>query len=256
MNKVAWPEFIWQRRAMPVQTPRIERLYQPTVVLVHSPAVGPLTWRSVAAELSSVGRAALVVSLVGAFEDGPPYHARVAARVAKGVDSIATPIVLVGHSGTGPLLPCIAAAVPGPVEALIFADAGLPRPGRSWFDDAPSDLANHLRTLAHDGLLPRWPDWFGPDGIDGLLPDARLRKDFVAEAPRLPLAFFGEPAPSAAWPGPFGYLLLSDAYSEEANRSRAVGAPVVTRLSNHLAMLTRPRMVADALRELLADLHV
>jgi hypothetical protein len=240
---------------MPVQTPRGGRRYQSTVVLVHSPAVGPLTWRSVAAELSSVGRPALVPSLVGGFEDGPPYHARIAARVAGAVDSVATPIVLVGHSGAGPLLPCIAAAVPGPVEALIFADAGLPRPGRSWFDDAPPDLANHLRALAQDGRLPRWPEWFGPDGVDGLLPDARLRKDFAAEAPCLPLAFFGEPAPSATWQGAFGYLLLSEAYSEEADRSLAVGAPVVTRMTNHLAMLTRPRIVADALCELLADLH-
>jgi hypothetical protein len=188
-----------------------------------------------------VGCPAIVPRLLGGFEDGPPYHARIAARVAGAVDSVATPTVLVGHSGASPLLPCIAAAVPSPVEALIFADAGLTRPGRSWFDDAPPDLANHLRTLTQDGRLHAGPSGSGRTVSTDYYRTRGYERDFAAEAPCRPLAFFGEPAPSATWQGAFGYLLLSEASSEETDRSLAVGAPVVTRMTNHLAMLTRPR---------------
>ena len=40
------------------------------------------------------------------------------------------PVVLVAHSGAGPLLPAIRASIHNPIRAYVFVDAGLPRDGR------------------------------------------------------------------------------------------------------------------------------
>jgi hypothetical protein len=50
------------------------------------------------------------------------------------------PTILVGHSGAGPLLAAMGESL-GCVEGYVFVDAGLPHPGRSWFDSAPPELA-------------------------------------------------------------------------------------------------------------------
>ncbi len=52
-----------------------------------------------------------------------------------------TGVVLVGHSGAGPLLPGIATTLARRVRALIYVDSVLPYPGRSWLDAAPAALA-------------------------------------------------------------------------------------------------------------------
>src|SRR5690606_1459568 len=99
-------------------------------------------------------------------------------------------------------------------------------PDRSWFDDAPPELAARLRAMAGaDGLLPPWPDWFGPQAIAGLLPDPVLREQMRGECPQLPLAYFAEAVPAPHWAGPQVYLRLSEAYVAEAERMRAAGTP-------------------------------
>jgi hypothetical protein len=127
----------------------------------------------------------------------------------------------------------------------------LPYPGEAWFDSAPAELAAHLRALATDGVLPPWHEWFGAGAVAEVLPEPHLRAAFVAELPRLPLAYFAEPTGHLTWSGPAGYLLLSDAYRTAGAQARASRLPVVEELTDHLAMLTRPDPVAAALRRLL-----
>jgi SAM-dependent methyltransferase len=136
------------------------------------------------------------------------------------------------------------------VRAIILVDARPPRPGRSWFDDAPTDFADHLRSIARDGVLPPWHEWFPGNALEEILPEKSTRDAFIAELPRLPLAFLDEPAPPARWDGPIGYLLLSDPYREVSNRYVHNGAPVEEYLSDHLALLTQPEAIARVLRTL------
>jgi hypothetical protein len=211
-----------------------------TLVLLHSPLVGPLTWRAVAAHLPG----AVTPDLSGAVT-----HAAVAERVAVQVTT-GDAVVLVGHSGAGPLLPRIARTIRPPVAAVIYADSVLPHPGESWIDNAPAELVAHLRGLARDGLLPPWNEWFDPAALAGLLPDAELRAAFVAELPRMPLSYFEEKASADTWAGPAGYLLLSEGYRADAEAARKQGQAVAEHLDHHLAMLTAPAAVAAALRGL------
>jgi pimeloyl-ACP methyl ester carboxylesterase len=222
------------------------------MVFVHSPLIGPLAWREVAGAFAAAGQPTAVPDFTGVLAGAPPYHPAIARAVAAALDSLGEPAVLVGHSGAGPLLPGIAAAAAAPVRALLYVDAGLPYPGRSWFETAPAELVAHLQGMATDGWLPPWHRWFPADALAELVPDPRLRDRFTAELSPLPLGYFHEPTAAETWSGPSGYLLLSEVYRDDAERAAAAGAPVRELPSHHLAMLTSPAAVTGALRDLVA----
>ena len=185
--------------------------------------------------------------------EGATDHAGIERAVITALgNKVQAPIVLVGHSAAGRHLPGLAAAVPG-VALLVYVDAALANPGRSWLDDAPAERAALLRDLADDrGQLPPWSQWFPPGAVEALLPEPDLRARFLAGLPRLPLSYFTEPAPAAVWPGPQVYVRLSGAYVDEAERMRADGVPVITLDSHHLAILTDPVTIAAVIQRCLA----
>jgi hypothetical protein len=230
----------------------------PMLVLLHSPLVGPLTWQPAATSLCAAGYHVAVPSLTGVVDTGPPYHRKLASRVAETIRQ-ANPtgaVVLIGHSGAGALLPAVAEAAGTPVAAAVFVDAILPHPGASWFDTAPPVLREQLHGLARDGRLPAWHQWFPPDALTELVPEEDLRRRFIAELPRLPLAYFAERAPVVGgWPpARCGYLRLSEAYDGEADEAERHGWLVVREPADHLAMLTRPAAISGLLDRLITAL--
>jgi pimeloyl-ACP methyl ester carboxylesterase len=215
------------------------------LVLVHSPLVGPSTWRWVAGELAALGHHVTV----------PAVAPAVAARGWEAfADSVAEQTadrdhgVLVGHSGAGPLLPQIAGRARWRADALVFVDAAVP-PERGEAELMPERVLAELRPLAADGLLPPWSDWFGPGVMAELIPDEEKRAAVSAELPLLPLAYFegGVPVPAGWASAPCGYLLLSAAYAEEAAKAQERGWPAVRQLGAHLDIVTQPRKIADAI---------
>lgn len=223
-----------------------------TFALVHSPLVGPTTWRAVAGLLRAAVESVVIPELAPDVFAEPPFLPAIQRAFAAGVDAAAAegPVVLTGHSGAGPLLPGIAVTMHTPVRAVVYVDAMLPEPGRSWFDRASDELEQHVRGLARHGLLPPWDEWFERGAVEDLIPRPELLARFRAELPRVPLSYFAEPAPDASWAGPSAYLLLSDAYRGEAAQARRDGWPVSEVPGHHLSMLTEPRSVADALVDL------
>lgn len=99
------------------------------LLLVHSPLVGHATWDLVAAGLAERGYPVGVPDLTGTVAAGPPYCSRQAEVIANSAS--ATPAILIGHSGAGPLL-AAAGALLEQVRGYIFVDAGLPTPGQNW----------------------------------------------------------------------------------------------------------------------------
>ncbi|HSZ40091.1 MAG TPA: alpha/beta fold hydrolase [Trebonia sp.] len=222
---------------------------------MHSPLVGRASWEAVASDLAGHGYEVSVPDLTGTVAAGPPYCSRLAEVIARGASG--RPVILVGHSGAGPLL-AAAGALIHHVDGYLFVDAGLPIPGQSWMDTVPAELAAQLREMADArGWLPPWPRWWGEDEMAELLPDAAVRRRFVAGCPRLPLAMFEEIHPLVPrWPdAPAAYLRLSEAYEAEAARARALGWPVVARTGHHLMTVTDPAAVAGSMRELIGRLR-
>lgn len=229
----------------------------PLLVLVHSPLTGAQAWGPAAEALRSLGHVVVVPDLGPAFAGDGPYFPAAAALAAAELREYAMheSAVLIAHSGAGALLPAVAEAVPR-TAAAVFVDALLPHPGQSWFDTASKELGVHLRQVAAGGRLPKWSDWFPPEAVEDLLPDADLREAFTAALPRVPLAYFEEAAPHApAWPpGPCAYLRLSEAYRAQADEAVAKGWPVTELPTDHLAIYTQPEQTARILSALLGEL--
>jgi hypothetical protein len=229
---------------------------QPTIrlLLVHSPLVGPASWDLIAPLLAEPGREVTIPDLTSTVAAGPPWCSRQAELIARAAGG--RPAVLVGHSGAGPLL-AAAGAMIAQVRGYLFVDAGLPIPGRTWMDTAPPELGAQLREMADpDGWLPPWSRWWGEEALAEILPDPGTRERFTAGCPALPLAMFTETHPPAPdWPAapgaPCAYLRLSEAYEDQAARAAGLGWPVTRLASHHLALLTEPAAVAEAISELL-----
>ena len=221
-----------------------------TVVLMHSPFLGPSSMRPLADELASDGVAVLLVDLQMTVNEAP-VHQRLMGAFADALDDagVAGPLVLVGHSGAGPLLPGFADALERDVAGLVFLDSDLPTPGRAWRETVDPVLVSQVKASVRDGKLPRWDRWFSEDPLR-LVP-AGLREEMRDEAPEVPWEFLKEQRPSVEWSGACGYVLLSPVYENAARKAEELGWPVERVESHHLAAATSPSAVAAALKSVI-----
>jgi pimeloyl-ACP methyl ester carboxylesterase len=235
-----------------------------TFALVHSPLTGPAAWGGLPGVLRDRGHGAAVVDVQD--DDTPPYAARFVARAALQVrDAVGVePVVLVGHSGAGYLLPMLGAArraARSAVRGYLFVDAGVPpsRPAsrREQLRIEDPDFAVELDSLLAAGS--RFPGWTDDD-LRELVPADHLRAALVASLRPRGADFFDEPLPIAPdWPdAPCGYLHLTGSYDGAARVAGLRGWPVLGRADDrpggHFAALVDPGALADDLEELLVRL--
>ncbi|MBL8772283.1 MAG: hypothetical protein JNK30_12955 [Phenylobacterium sp.] len=224
------------------------------LVLLHSPLLGPLSWRRVAAILAGRGAAAEAPAWPRLSTLGADGYAALANSMAASLGA-GPPAIVVAHSGAGALMPSVAALARGQVRGVIYCDAILPHPGLSWFDTAPPALAAQLLAGAVEGRLPAWDQWWPPGALAKLVPDTDLREALIGELEPIPVGYFEELAPELELAVPAAYLQLSGAYVEEAQISMRRGWPVVRLPLHHLAMLTHAEAVAGAIESLAARLE-
>jgi pimeloyl-ACP methyl ester carboxylesterase len=217
-----------------------------TLLFVHSPVAGPSTWTYTADMLQQRGFGCVVPDLTGVATMEPPFYPKYAVAAAAAVNDTSDTVVVVGHSAAGALLPAIAEAVGDRTRGAVFVDAMLPQPGRSWFDTAPPELTAQLRGLADRGLLPPWHEWFPPGMLAELVPDPARRRRLIAEIPRLPVAYFDEPAPAARFANEVAcaFLRLGAPFDPAADKAERLGWWVVRRDWDHLRMISAPAAVA------------
>lgn len=215
------------------------------LVLLTSPVLGPESWRGVAEALRGMGEVAEVPRLPRLSTLDADFYAALAGAVAADAGA-GEPPILVAHSGAGAIVPAVAARLPS-VAGAIFVDAILPHPGRSWFETAPADLRHHLRSGVQDGALPSWDRWWPPGALERLVPDPAARQALVGELEPIPIAWFEEPAPAGEAPKPSAYLKLSEAYEDEARLANRLGWPLVRLPIHHLAPVSDPSAVANAI---------
>ncbi|WP_112262184.1 alpha/beta fold hydrolase [Lentzea terrae] len=221
-----------------------------TVVLMHSPFLGPSSMRPLADELASDGVGVLLVDLQMTINEAPVHQRLIGAFADALEDSgVSGPLVLVGHSGAGPLLPAFADALELDVAGLVFLDSDLPTPGRAWRETVDPELVRQVKASVRDGKLPRWDRWFAEDPLR-LVP-AELREEMRDEAPEVPWEFLKEQRPVVEWAGACGYVLLSAVYDDQADKAEALGWPVERVESHHLAAATSPSAVAAALKSVI-----
>jgi pimeloyl-ACP methyl ester carboxylesterase len=218
-----------------------------TLLFVHSPVLGPSTWTGTSNALRRIGFRADVPDLTGVVTEDGPYYPALAAAVAAAVDDSADPVIVIGHSAAGGVLPAIAEAVGERTRGAVFVDAMLPQPGRSWFDTAATEQEAQLRGLADHGMLPPWHEWFPPGVLKELVPETVVRQQLIAEIPRLPIAYFDEPAPPAGFANSVScaFMRLGSPFDRAADKAERLGWWVARRDWDHLRMVSDPEAVAD-----------
>jgi hypothetical protein len=220
---------------------------RPSLVLVHSPVLGPASVQPTARALSGLGWICIVPSLTDA--------ACVDEHVAAAAAGVADGSVVIAHSGAGPLVPAIATAARGRVAGSVFIDARLPDIAGST-PMAEPEMLEFLESLAVDGVVPRWSQWWGEETFAALAPQRSTADGMRTEMRRLPLEFFRSEVPvPPGWPDtPCAYLQLSATYDGEATEARARGWTVARVDGTHLDIATRPAETAAALDRLLEQL--
>jgi hypothetical protein len=224
----------------------------PLFVLVHSPLVGPFTWVPVANELQRRGQEVLLPELIDDGSARTPYWKQHAKSVARSLESspVQRPVILVGHSGAGPLLPAIRAALAQPVTAYIFVDAGVPQAGsrrlgsgttedsRQWAEE----LRQHLRT---GGRFPTWSF----DDLAQIIPNPQFVEKMLSELRPRGLDYWEEPIPVfEGWPdAACVYLQFSPVYDEQAAIAQQRSWPYSIIAGGHFHMLVDPPAVAEAI---------
>lgn len=219
---------------------------RPAFVLVHSPSVGPSTWRPVADQLMQAGYQVRVPSLLPVGDGGPPFWPRVVSAVRDDLGEVPaeTPVILVAHSNAGLFVPVIRAGLAHPVASTVFVDAALPDRNGST-PVAPPGLLDFLRPKAVNGTLPRWTDWWDEADVAPMFPDPvtrQVRQTIIDEQPALPLSYYEQrvPVPGGWDDHPCAYLLFGPPYDELATEARERGWRVAHLPGAHLHQIVDP----------------
>jgi hypothetical protein len=218
-------------------------------VLIHSPLVGGLTWSLVAEQMRQHGLD-VIVPLLNDFPDSNElYWKQHAASVSLAFLDIPenVSVVLVAHSGAGPLLPVIREAIPNPVHGYVFVDAGLPQGNATRLDMMKSEDSNWAQEfqsyLESGGHFPNWTS----DDLLEIIPDNNIREQLVADLRPRALDFFTEPIPVFdGWPdAPCVYILFSSPYQQAKIKAKQRGWLTYQLESGHFHMLVEPGVVAN-----------
>ena len=220
-----------------------------TYALIHSPLVGPFTWQLVYQSLVKREVKVVLPTLLDDVKSAIPYWQQHAESIASSLSEVpkSQKLVLVAHSGAGPLLPAIRQRLTQAIIAYVFVDAGIPRDGLSRLDLIKMEDPEWAEQF-HSSLLKgeQFPTWTEED-LREIIPDGEARKKLVAEIHPRSLSFFTERIPvHAGWPdAPCIYMKFSESYKWDAVQAKQSGWPVYEVNAGHFHMLVEPVAVAD-----------
>lgn len=165
------------------------------VVLVHGAWHGAWCWRRVLPALEEAGHRVVPVTLTGVGERAAELSPSI--TLGTHVEDVVTAVlgagcsgaVLVGHSYGGLVVTGAADRLGDEVGRLVYVDAVVPTPGRSWADCIPAEARAARRALvAEHGHLPPPPaSAYGLTGDDAAWVERR-------QTPH-PAGVFEEPLP-------------------------------------------------------------
>jgi hypothetical protein len=230
------------------------------VALLHSPLLDARSWGRTAEVLSaSLNTQVLVPEVVN--DQSAPYGESYVREAGRQVaTAMKGPIMLIGHSGAGCLLPLVGATVAARGEVVagyVFCDASLPgAPGQHRLDLVRNEDPSHADMLeARLRSGARYPEWT-EESLTPLIASQDARRVLLSGMRPRGLDFFLEPLPhSPGWIGDqSAYLRLSDGYARSAELARRGNWPACAVPLGHLGTLVSSTSVAAALDELVRAL--
>lgn len=225
-----------------------------SLLLIHSPVVGPSTWQPIAARARDQGAAVAIPDLTSVLDGGPgPLWSRFVDTAITSAVELHAPIVVCGHSAAGALLPRVGDALGSRLGHMVFVDAVVPPVQGSHV--TPARLKELLDQHTNAGVLGPWLDWWDDEVLEALLPDLSQRTILRADLPELPRSYYDEEIPVAEGWSTWGcrYLRLSPAYDAELERARGLRWPTASIDGTHLSIFTHPGLVLENIRSLVTD---
>ena len=225
-----------------------------SLLLVHSPLVGPSSWGPFADAAIQRGIDVVCPDLTGVADvKAPrwPYFIATAVDAAKRLKST----IVVGHSGAGAVLPAIGEQLGDRLSALVFVDAVVPPIGGAY--RTPAEMVGLLDEKTANGILLKWLDWWPAEDVEDLLPRLDDRTAVAADMPRLPRSLYEEEVSvPQSWSAAMrcGYLKLSDAYDEEYAEAQARHWSRVKLEETHFSIYTDAETVLNGLLGLLGEI--
>lgn len=170
---------------------------KPAIVFVHGAFETAAVWSGVAAGLEKAGYKTVAVNLPG--RPGNPMSAgetslsAYRSAVLKAIDSVKTPVILVGHSFGGIVISDVAEAAPSKIKTLVYIAAYLPKDGQSLVSlantDKDSKAGPSIQFLKDKGLASMPVDLRGGLFVnDGNADQKKIVTEGVVDEPLPPLA--------------------------------------------------------------------
>ncbi|OQP43009.1 hypothetical protein A4H97_12745 [Niastella yeongjuensis] len=186
-----------------------------TFVLVHGAWQASFVWDKVKKALEDEGNTVVLVELLGHGNDHTPVSEitfdKYVKQVTNVIDSLNTPVVLVGHSLGGAIVTQAACKVPQKIAKLVYVAGFIPKSGNSVFEYSAMDS----ETLIPSAL------GFSADGSTVTIanPEENMREIFCKDGSVEDINLLVEklrPEPVVAAGTPLDYS--SDTYSAIANK--------------------------------------
>ena len=236
------------------------------IVLVHGGWQGGWAWDGVADELRRMGHEVIAPTLRG-LEDGDVDRSGVTmSMMARDlIDQVREltqlDIVLVGHSGGGPLIQLVAEAMPERIGRVVFVDAWVLRDGEAINDVLPDPLVAAVKALASqsdDNTVVMPPELWAASFMQDATPE-----QLAAVEPRLvpsPAGWLDEPIRldqfwASSIPSSYVFLAQDQAVPAEIYQAMAgrLDSPRTIEIDgSHEVMLTHPERLARALDAVIA----
>jgi pimeloyl-ACP methyl ester carboxylesterase len=226
----------------------------PEIVLIHGSWMGGWYWRTVAEALRQQGAVCHAPTLTGLRERDGPNHGAVdldlhisdvvAVCRSAGVERP----LLVGHSYGGLVAAGAADALRGQVSGLVVIDGFIVEPGQSAFDAYPQ-----VRELLTPYITPEQPDFIQPLPIAAFdIRDAAVESELALKLRPMPLATHTMPlkfADGVRRGLRRTYIRCTGfpVFAETAARAVADGWHLVELQAGHMAVMTHPALVANAI---------
>jgi pimeloyl-ACP methyl ester carboxylesterase len=230
-------------------------------LLVHGGWQGGWCWDGVSAHLQARGHDTHAPTLRG-LEPGDVDRSgiglvEITRTLAEQVENDdLRDLVVVGHSGGGPVMQGLYELVPHRIARLVFVDAWVLEDGQCVYDVLPKDFADSLRAAADatpDRAIPMPPDlWRG-----GLMNDVDPSEadSWLAQVVPCPEGWLSEPISLPTFAGApvaSSYVFLDQDLAVprevyEANAARLADPRTTRSPGSHEAMLSRPKELAEAL---------
>lgn len=228
-----------------------------TFVLVPGAWLGGWSWQPVARQLADRGYPVLALSLPGLSYDGSPAGLGLADAIDHLVSEVErrdlADVVLVGHSWGGYPVTGAAHRLATRVAKVIYFNAVVPEQGKSMADENEQygEIIRQITAADPDATIP-----VGLDVVQGVLmqgdpaPLQELVSQLLLPQPGRYMTDSLDLPPVTKIGLDAAYVLCADDISlarPGAEFAARLGIDPLVVPGNHMAMLTRPAMVADAL---------